>query len=103
MRLMQATNGIFVPDDHLSGELAGFRAALNRVGNNVTQIARRMNEAKKRGMPMPWSERQYEEIRSLAGMVLEMGDEIDLLVRRRKEAMDVTVDQVLREFALGTK
>jgi transposase-like protein len=101
--LMQATNGIFVPDDHLSVELAGFRAALNRVGNNVTQIARRMNEAKKRGMPTPWSERQYEEIRSLAGMVLEMGDEIDLLVRRRKEAMDVTVDQVLREFALGTQ
>ena len=101
--LMQATNGIFVPDDHLSGELAGYRAALNRVGNNVTQIARRMNEAKKRGMPAPWSERQYEEIRALAGLILEMGDQADSLIRRRKDAMSVTVNEVLREFALGTQ
>ena len=101
--LMQATNGIFVPDDHLSGELAGFRAALNRVGNNVTQIARRMNEAKKRGTPAPWSERQYEEIRALAGLILEMGEQADLLIRRRKDAMLVTVNEVLREFALGTE
>ena len=101
--LMQATNGIFVPDDHLSGELAGFRAALNRVGNNVTQLARRMNEAKKRGMPGPWSERQYEEIRALAGLILEIGDQTDLLIRRRKDAMTVTVSDVLREFALGSQ
>ena len=101
--LMQATNGIFVPDDHLSGELAGFRAALNRVGNNVTQIARRMNEAKKRGRPAPWSERQYEEIRALAGLILDMGDQTDLLIRRRKDAMTVTVSDVLREFARGTQ
>ena len=101
--LMQATNGIFVPDDHLSGELAGFRAALNRVGNNVTQIARRMNEAKKRGRPAPWSERQYEEIRALAGLILDMGDQTDLLIRRRMDAMTVTVSDVLREFALGTQ
>ena len=101
--LMQATNGIFVPDDHLCGELAGFRAALNRVGNNVSQIARRMNEAKKRGMPMSWSEGEHEEVRALAGMILGMGDELDLLIRRRNEAMRVTVDDVLREFALGTQ
>lgn len=101
--LMQATNGIFVPDEHLANELAGYRAALNRVGNNITQIARRMNEAKKRGMPAPWSDKQYEEIRALAGMVLEMGDQIDLLVRRRNATMTLTVTDVLREFALGTQ
>ncbi|MEM8635214.1 MAG: helix-turn-helix domain-containing protein [Pseudomonadota bacterium] len=101
--LMQATNGIFVPDDHLAGELAGFRAALNRVGNNVTQIARRMNEAKKRGRPAPWSERQYVEIRSLASLILDIGDEIEQLVRRRNDVMNVTVEDVLREFALGTQ
>ena len=101
--LMQATNGIFVPDDHLAGELAGFRAALNRVGNNITQIARRMNEAKKRGRPIPWSDRQYEEIRSLAGMILEMGDQVDLLVRRRNDVIRVTIEDVLSEFAHGTK
>ncbi|MGB7242598.1 MAG: transposase [Sulfitobacter sp.] len=101
--LMQATNGIFVPDEHLANELAGYRAALNRVGNNITQIARRLNEAKKRGMPASWSEKQYEEIRALAGMVLQMGDQIDLLVRRRNATMTVTVTDVLREFALGTQ
>ena len=101
--LMQASSGIFVPDEHLSGELASFRASLNRVGNNVTQIARRMNEAKKRGMPTPWSERSHGEIRALAEMILEMGDEIDQLVRRRSQAMNVTVHEVLKEFALGTQ
>lgn len=101
--LMQGSSGIFLPDEHLCSELSSFRAALNRVGNNITQIARRMNEAKKRGMPAPWSDRQYEEVRSLAGMILEMGDQIDLLVRRRNSVMAVTVDDVLREFALGTE
>lgn len=101
--LMQATNGIFVPDDHLAGELAGFRAALNRVGNNVSQIARRMNEAKKRGMPAPWSARQHQEIRSLAGLILDMGDQVDLLVRRRRDAMQVTIEEVLQEFVHGSK
>jgi len=101
--LMQATNGIFVPDDHFAGELAGFRAALNRVGNNVSQIARRMNEAKKRGMPAPWSTRQHQEIRSLAGLILDMGDQVDLLVRRRREAMQVTIEEVLQEFVHGSK
>ena len=101
--LMQASNMIFVPDEQLSSELSSFRAALNRVGNNITQIARRMNEAKKRGMPAPWSHSQYEEIRALAGLILDMGDQIDLLVRRRSAAMNVTVNQVLREFALGTQ
>ena len=47
--------------------------------------------------------RQYEEIRALAGTILEMGDEIDLLVRRRNSVMAVIVDEVLREFALGTE
>lgn len=101
--LMQATNGIFVPDECLSSELSSYRAALNRVGNNITQIARRMNEAKKRGMTAPWSNEQYEEIRALAGTILEMGDQIDLLVRRRSSVMAVTVDNVLREFARGTE
>lgn len=101
--LMQASSGVFVPDELLSSELSSFRAALNRVGNNITQIARRMNEAKKRGMPAPWSNKQYEEIRSLAVLILDMGDQIDLLVRRRGAAMDVKVNDVLKEFALGTQ
>lgn len=101
--LMQSTNGIFVPDEHLASELAGYRAALNRVGNNITQIARRMNEAKKTGRPIPWSERSYEEIRSLAAMIMDMGDEIDLLVRRRNDAVAVAVNDVLRDFVHGAK
>jgi len=38
-RLMQSANGVFQPDEHLESELQSFRAALNRVGNNVTQIS----------------------------------------------------------------
>lgn len=99
--LMLAASGIFVPDDQLSGELASFRAALNRVGNNITQIARRMNEAKKRGMRPPYPSQSHEQVRALAEMILEMGDEIDMLARRRSEGMKVSIGDVLREFANG--
>lgn len=101
--LMQATSGIFVPDNTMVDELAGFRAALNRVGNNVSQIARRMNEARKKGFPPTWTEQQYEEIRALAGMIMDMGDEVDLLVRRRNKVISVEVDAVLKEFARGSE
>lgn len=97
--LMQATNGVFVPDEHLADELANYRSALNRVGNNVTQIAKRMNEANKKGMRPPFSKASVEAMRGLARFVLDSADEIDLLVRRRADGMRLQATDALRAFA----
>ena len=45
-RLIHASNDLFVPDDELANQMQGLSASLNRTGNNVNQIAQRLNEAK---------------------------------------------------------
>lgn len=53
-RLIHAASDLFVPDDDLASEMRGLSAALNRAGNNVNQIAQRLNEAKQRGKTPPY-------------------------------------------------
>lgn len=100
-RLVQAAAGLFQPDMHLADELAGFRAALNRVGNNVTQIAKRMNEANNRGQRPPFSGDDLAQLRQLAGFVLDFADQVDLLARRRVEGVTLTATDALKELADG--
>ena len=49
-RLIQIASDVFVPDEHVADELRGLGASLARVGSNVNQIARRMNEARREGL-----------------------------------------------------
>lgn len=102
-RLIQAANGLFIPDDQLGAELAGFRAALNRVGNNVSQIAKRMNEAANKGMRPPFSKSSLEQVRALAGFVLDFADQVHLLAQRRQSEMDLRVRSALKELADGAE
>lgn len=102
-QLIQAANGIFQPDEHLADELSGFRGALNRVGNNVSQIAQRMNEAKLKGERLPFGEQSLQQMRSLAGFVLDFADQVDLLTRRRTEHISLQVDEALKGLADGEK
>ena len=98
-RLVQGAGGLFQPDTHLADELAGFRAALNRVGNNVTQIAKRMNEANNRGQRPPFGADELAQMRQLAGFVLDFADQVDLLARRRVEGIRLEAGDALRELA----
>ncbi len=100
-RLVQGAAGLFQPDAHLADELAGFRAALNRVGNNVTQIAKRMNEANMRGQRPPFSSDDLAQMRGLAGFVLDFADQVDLLARRRVEGVTLEATDALRGLADG--
>lgn len=97
-RLVQGAAGLFQPDVHLADELAGFRAALNRVGNNVTQIAKRMNEANLKGQRPPFSGDDLAQMRQLAGFVLDFADQVDLLARRRVEGISMTAGDALKEL-----
>jgi transposase-like protein len=102
-RLIQAADGVFLPDEALADELRHFRAALNRVGNNVSQIAKRMNEANRKGVRPSFGPGSLAQMRSLARYVLDFADRIDLLVRRRRQVETLRVTEALEELVDGTK
>ncbi|RKF12317.1 transposase [Roseovarius spongiae] len=104
-RLIQAAGGVFVPDVQLAAEMARYQASLHEVGNGVAQIAKqmtlanRMGQGDSDGMPAAFSELRLVQMRGLARFILDSADEIDLLVRRRRNAMQLDATAALREFA----
>jgi len=99
-RLIQAAGGTFVPDVQLAAEMARYRASLNDVGNGVVQIAKQMQKANRvgQGAGPEFSELRLAQMRGLARFILDSADEIDLLVRRRRDAMQLEATAALREF-----
>jgi len=98
-RLMLAADNILRPDEVMTEELRTMSAALNRVGNNVNQVARRLNEAKVRGELPPYTAASHAEIRELAGLVFELADQIQQLFRARRRALDLVVTKALAGLA----
>ena len=100
-RLIQAAGGTFVPDVQLAAEMVRYRASLHEVGNGVAQIAKQMVQANRtgQGAGAAFSELRLAQMRGLARFVLDTADEIDLLVRRRRDAMQLEATAALREFA----
>jgi transposase-like protein len=100
-RLMQAAGGTFVADAQLAAEMVRYRASLNEVGNGVAQIAKQMQKANRAGQGTgpEFSEMRLVQMRGLARFILDSADEIDLLVRRRRDAMQLEATAALREFA----
>ena len=100
-RLIQAAGGTFVPDVQLAAEMARYRASLNEVGNGVAQIAKQMTQANRMGQGAgpEFSELRLAQMRGLARFILDSADEIDMLVRRRRDAMQLETTAALREFA----
>ena len=94
-RLMLAADDILRPDETMVEELRAMSAALNRVGNNVNQVARRLNEAKVRGERPPYTAASHAEIRDLAGLVFDMADQIQAMFRARRRALDLEVTKAL--------
>ncbi|KNG91852.1 transposase [Pseudaestuariivita atlantica] len=104
-RLIQAAGGVFVPDAALAAEMARYRASLHEVGNGVVQIAKQMTRANRMGQGAvggtnaEFSELRLAQMRGLARFILDSADEIDLLLRRRRDAMQLEATAALREFA----
>ena len=103
-RLVQAAGGTFVPDARLAAEMARYRSALHEVGNGVVLLARRMSRAGRSGqgagqgggVEIPGL--QLAQVRALARFILDAADEIDLLLRHRRDAMQLEATAELREF-----
>jgi len=104
-RLIQAAGGVFVPDAQMAAEMARYRASLHEVGNGVGQIAKQMTRANRMGQgaggstSAEFSELRLAQMRGLARFILDSADEIDLLLRRRRDAMQLQATAALREFA----
>jgi len=104
-RLIQAAGGTFVPDAQLAAEMARYRASLHEVGNGVVQVAKQMMKASREGQGegsapnAELSELRLVQMRALARFILDSADEIDLLLRRRRDGMRLSATAALREFA----
>ncbi len=104
-RLIQAAGGVFIPDAQLAAEMARYRASLHEVGNGVAQIAKQMTRANRMGQgavggtSAEFTELRLAQMRGLARFILDSADEIDLLLRRRRDAMQLQATAALREFA----
>lgn len=94
-RFVMAADDLLAPDEHMTEELRSLGAALNRVGNNINQIARRLNEGRVRGEVAKLSVPERAEIRALAGLVFDMSDQIQELARNRRRALELEVSQAL--------
>ncbi len=97
--LILAADDILRPDAGMTDELKGMSAALNRVGNNVNQVARRLNEAKIKGERLPYTPASHAEIRDLAVLVFDMADQIQEMFRARRCALDLEVTKALAGLA----
>ncbi|MEY1557870.1 helix-turn-helix domain-containing protein [Yoonia sp. R2331] len=100
-RLIQAAGGVFVPDAQMAAEMARYRATLHEVGNGVVQIAKQMTQANRMGQGAgpEFTEMRLAQMRGLARFILDSADEIDLLLRRRRDAMKLEATSALKEFA----
>ena len=97
--LILAADDILRPDEGMTDELRGLSAALNRVGNNVNQVARRLNEAKLKGERLPYTPASHAEICDLAVLVFDMADQIQEMFRGRRRALDLEVTKALAGLA----
>ena len=97
--LILAADDILRPDEDMTDELRNLSAALNRVGNNVNQVARRLNEAKLKGERLPYTPASHAEIRDLAVLVFDMADQIQEMFRARRRELDLEVTKALADLA----
>ena len=98
-RLILAAEGVVLPDDEMYDELRSLGAALNRVGNNVNQMARRLNEAKVRGERLSYPASSHRDIRALAGLVCDLADRVQEMSRARRSVLDLEINSTLAGLA----
>ncbi|MEP0961339.1 MAG: hypothetical protein ABJQ70_17200 [Roseobacter sp.] len=100
-RLIYASNDLFVPDDELANQMQGLSASLNRTGNNINQIAQRLNEAKRQGKTPPYGNSAHGKVRALAGLIFDIADQVQDMAQRRRSALSGEVARALGGFADG--
>lgn len=97
--VIRTIGGMATPDTELAEAFHSMKAALDKVGGNISQIARRMNDTKNRGYPLPFTEEDHTAIRHLSGMVLDFADEVAQMADGRRSTLEVEISEELKRLA----
>ncbi|MFN4062431.1 MAG: helix-turn-helix domain-containing protein [Paracoccus hibiscisoli] len=95
-RLMGAADILLRPvDPVVLDHLQAWRAQVATEGAAVNHIARKLNEAKLRGRPIPFTDDDMTTIRTFAGGLFEFAEEFRILWEEQLAAMTREVDKAL--------
>lgn len=95
-RLMDAADILLRPvDPVLLDHLQAWGAQVATDGAAVNHIARKLNEAKLRGRPIPFTDDDMTTIRTFAGGMFEFAEEFRILWEEQLAAMTREVDKAL--------
>ena len=95
-RLMEAADVLLRPADPVVlDHLQAWGAQVATEGAAVNHIARKLNEAKLRGRPMPFTDDDMTTIRTFAGGLVEFAEEFRILWEAQQAAMTREVDKAL--------
>ncbi len=101
-RLMGAADILLRPvDPVVLDHLQAWGAQVATDGAAVNHIARKLNEAKLRGRPIPFTDNDMTTIRTFAGGLVELAEEFRILWEAQLATMTREVDKALE--GLGTK
>ena len=76
-------------------EIKELRTEIHHIGNNINQIARRLNEGRVRGEQAVLTGSEKAEIRALAGLVFTIADQVQEMSRNRRASLKLEVDKAL--------
>ena len=98
-RLMVAADILLRPADPVVlDHLQAWGAQVATEGAAVNHIARKLNEAKLRGRPIPFTDDDMATIRTFAGGLVEFAEEFRILWEAQLAAMTREVDKALEEL-----
>lgn len=99
-RLMGAADILLSPvDPVVRDHLQAWGAQVATEGTAVNQIARKLNEAKLRGRPIPFTDDDMTTIRTFAGGLVEFADAFGILWAAELAAKTREVDKALEGLA----
>lgn len=99
-RLMEAADVLLRPADPVVlDHMQAWGTQVATEGAAVNHIARKLNEAKLRGRPIPCTDDDMTTIRTFAGGLVEFAKEFRILWEARQAAMMREVDKVLAGLA----
>jgi len=99
-RLMGAADILLRPADPVVlNHLQAWGAQVATEGAAVNHIARKLNEAKLRGRPIPFTDDDMTTIRTFAGGLVEFAEEFRILWEEQLAAMTREVDKALEGLA----
>lgn len=101
--LLKAAQGVFVPDHLVAQLLKEQNAALSRLGSNLNQIARRLNEAKKKGSDAVFGGMDVAEISEVARIVASLVEQTSDMLEHKTARLEVATTPLLMDVAHGSK